>query len=169
MNERVRFASNEWGPQMKLSTFLDAEYCWIFDQVASRDTLLRELSDRVSERNSLIDADQLYAALLAREAQGSTATPEGIAIPHTMLPGVEKTFVALALVRNFVRFASSDAHPADLVFLLVGPAGSDWEHIRVLARVARLCKSTDTLTYLRAATDEADLYARILQEDARHV
>jgi len=153
---------------MRLSTFLDEDYCWIFEQVDSRDALLRELSDRVSESNPPIDADQLFEALLAREAKGSTAMPEGIAVPHTMLPGVEKTFVALALARNAVRFAKTDPQPVDIVFLLVGPQDSDWEHIRVLARIARLCNRTDLLTGLRAATNAGDLYARILEEDAQH-
>ena len=154
---------------MKLTDYIRSDLTWVVDRAESRDGLLRELCERAAGAVDVLDADRLHAALLARETKGSTATPEGVALPHAMVEGPGKSLVAVALVRNGVDFQSRHVASVDLVFVLIGPPDRAWEHLRVLARVARVCHAPGALESLRAASDGADLHRRLVEEDRRHV
>ena len=169
MGTLCRFAGSDTAQTMKLHDYLKPELTWVLDSVDSRDALLRELCDRIGDLETNVPAEKLLAALIDREAQGSTATPEGVALPHAMIETADRSFVAAALVRHGVSFGDRSAPRVDLVFVLVGPKDGAWEHLRVLARLARLCHTTGALQHLRSAADAEDLYRRLLEEDARHV
>jgi len=141
----------------------------VLEAATSRDTLLMDLCHRIAEVEPNVSPDKLYTALIAREAQGSTATQEGVALPHAMLEDMERSFVATALVRHRLRFGERTEPHVDLAFVLVGPEDSAWEHLRILARLARICHTSGALQHLRSAGDAEDLYSRLLEEDARHV
>ncbi|MBI1367804.1 MAG: hypothetical protein GC162_04030 [Planctomycetes bacterium] len=155
---------------MKLTQYIRDNLAWVIDgEGQSRDELLHALSERVHAASSGIATETLYKALLEREGKGSTATPEGVALPHAMLDGITENFVAVALVRGGVDFQSPRVKSVDLVFMLIGPANQAWEHIRILARLARICHDPSGLARLRDAEDGADLYERLTAEDGRHV
>jgi PTS system nitrogen regulatory IIA component len=154
---------------MKLSEHIRPNLVWVLDTPGSRDALLHDLSGRVSEAVDAIDAEMLYTSLLEREAKGPTATPEGVALPHAMMSGIDENFIAVAMVRGGCEFQSPRVKKIDLVFMLVGPQDKAWQHIRVLARLARICHDPAGLHRLRAAADSEDLFKRLLEEDARHV
>jgi len=154
---------------MKLSDHIRSELVWVVDSPGSRDALLHELSQRVAGVVDTIEAQPLYDALLEREAKGPTATPEGVALPHAMMEDVDDNFIAVALVKGGCEFQSQRVKKIDLVFMLVGPKEKAWQHIRVLARLARICHDPGGLKRLRGAKDGADLFKRLQAEDARHV
>ena len=154
---------------MNLTDYIRPELTWVVDRAESRDQLLRDLCERAAGVLDVLDADRLHHALLAREAKGSTATPEGVALPHAMVEGPAQSLVAVALVRNGVDFQSRHVPSVDLVFVLIGPPDRAWEHLRVLARVARICHAPGALESFRAAREGADLHRRLVEEDARHV
>lgn len=153
---------------MKLEPLIQPELMLVLDGVSSRDELLGKLSDHVASTISEIDAAALESALAARESHMPTSTPEGVAFPHAMYDGAPKTFVATVVLRKGVNFGS-DKHPdSDVVFALVGAPESAWQHVSLLARLARICHAPGALKSLRAAADAEDLYQRLLAEDARH-
>ena len=108
-------------------------------------------------------------ALLLRESKGATATPEGVALPHAMMEKMSRSFVAAMRLKGKVDFHSERCGPCDLVFVLVGPRNTAWEHVRILARIARVCSAPGALANLRKAKSAGDLYERLMKEDARHV
>lgn len=144
------------------------ELCWVLKDVSSRDDVLRALSAKIEAKNSGVQASNLFDALLERENRGSTATPEGVAFPHTVIEGMEKSIVAVSLLEKPVNFGESGNVPCNLIFLLVGPPGSEWDHLRLLAHVARICRKPNSLANLRCATDGDDLFERIQSEDGHH-
>ena len=85
------------------------------------------------------DADRamLVEVLLAREAAGSTAVGDGIAIPHVRAPivqnGVEPA-VALCALDAPVEFGARDGKPVHTLFLLAVPTVN--AHLMILARLA---------------------------------
>ena len=154
---------------MKLGDYIDQPLCWVLDSAESCEALLRTLADHIAAKVEVLDAEQLFEALIAREQLGSTGTPEGIAMPHAMVAGLDRSFVVPALVRGGVDFHSASSSQADLVFVLVGPKDRAWEHVRLLARVARICPRPGALGYLRQSDSGEQLYERLLEEDDRHV
>lgn len=154
---------------MKLSPLIKPQLALVLERVSSRDELLGKLADHIAEAEPEIDATALEAALAEREAQGPTSTPEGVAFPHAMYAGAEQTLVAVALVKGGVDFGHADHPPCDIIFTLVGPPDSAWEHVSILARLARICHAPGALKCLRGATTSEALHACLTQEDQRHV
>lgn len=153
---------------MQIADFLNPKLSWVMDAQESRNRLLEEISRRVGAVVPAINSQRLYQALLARETQGTTATPEGVALPHAMLEGLGESFIIAALVRGGVTFGGFPQRQVDLVFTLVGPQERAWEHIRLLARLARICHGPGALEGLRSAAGGEDLHRILLAEDQRY-
>jgi len=153
---------------MRLEPLIKPELTFVLDGIGGRDELLGKLADSIASASENIDGAALEAALTAREEQAPTSTPEGVAFPHAMYDGATESFVAVARVNGGVKFGHKDHPPADLVFVLVGPPDSAWQHVSILARLARICHAPNALSCIRGAGDAQSLYDCLCAEDARH-
>ncbi|HEY0568290.1 MAG TPA: PTS IIA-like nitrogen regulatory protein PtsN [Xanthobacteraceae bacterium] len=97
--------------------------------------------------------------LLQREKLGSTGVGNGVAIPHGKLPALSKLFGLFARLERPIEFDALDGRAVDLLFLLLAPEGAGADHLKALARVARLLRDPDVAHKLRESRDEAALYA----------
>ena len=66
-----------------------------------------------------------------------------------------------------VDFESLDGGPTRLFFLLVAPEDSVGHHLKALARVSRLLKDPEFRSRLLAASDRAELFRLIREEDEK--
>jgi PTS system nitrogen regulatory IIA component len=96
---------------------------------------------------------------LQREKLGSTGIGNGIAIPHGKLAKIERLFGLFARLDRPVDFDALDGQPVDLVFLLLAPEGAGADHLKALARVARLLRDRDIARKLRDSRDAEAIYA----------
>jgi PTS system nitrogen regulatory IIA component len=101
----------------------------------------------------------IFEILMQREKLGSTGVGNGIAIPHGKLPKLDKLFGLFARLERPIDFEALDGQPIDLVFLLLAPEGAGADHLRALARVARLLRDPDVARKLRESRDAEALYA----------
>ena len=101
----------------------------------------------------------IFETLMQREKLGSTGVGNGIAIPHGKLPKIEKLFGLFARLDRPIDFEALDGQPVDLVFLLLAPEGAGADHLKALARVARLLRDGDVVGKLRDSRDAEALYA----------
>ena len=106
---------------------------------------LRTLVDRMADAGILQDRDDVVRRLVDREQVMSTGIGGGIAIPHARTPEVSRTVVGVGLSRDGVPFNAVDGAPVKVVFLIVGPMEASAEHVKVLARIARLVKKPEFL------------------------
>src|ERR1044072_1498024 len=81
--------------------------------------------------------------LLQREKLGSTGVGNGVAIPHGQLPKLGNVFGLLARRERPVDFVALDRLTVDLILLWIAPEGAGADHLKALARVARLLRDTD--------------------------
>ena len=81
--------------------------------------------------------------LLQREKLGSTAVGNGVAIPHGKLPKLGRLFGLFARLSSAVDFEALDGQPVDLCFLLLAPEAAGADHLKALARVARLLRDPE--------------------------
>lgn len=132
--------------------------------VPDRDAVLARLAQAAAPLLAA-PAEQLFRALLDREQKMPTSTPEGVAFPHALLPGVADTVVVAAAIRPGVIFRAGDHPVVDLAFGVFGASDRPWEHVRLLARLARLVRREGALERLRAAEDGAQLHERLVKED----
>ncbi|MFA4990175.1 MAG: PTS sugar transporter subunit IIA [Candidatus Omnitrophota bacterium] len=113
--------------------------------------------------------NKLIESLMSREALGSTAIGQGIAIPHAKSDCVEKLVAAFGLSKKGVDFDSLDGEPAYIFFLLVAPQDSAGPHLKALARISRLLKDKYFRDTLRSCEDDKAVIKIIAQEDEKKV
>jgi PTS system nitrogen regulatory IIA component len=156
-------------PTLRLADYLDADLVLWDLPCEDKPSLLRSLASGAAEHLGGVATADLLAQLEAREAQQTTGVGGGLALPHAELRGLEKTVVVVARPSVAVDFGAPDGESVDLLFLLLSPPGVAGEHLRLLARLARIFEPGPVRARLRGATGPGELLARLLEEDARHV
>jgi PTS system nitrogen regulatory IIA component len=128
---------------------------------------LQELSERAANLSKL-PPREIFDAVLQRERLGSTGVGEGIAIPHAKLIKAKSIFGIFARLVRPVDFESLDGAPVDLICLLIAPESAGADHLKALARMARLLRDPSVTAKLRAARDVSALYAVLSEETTSH-
>lgn len=118
----------------------------------------------VAARALDLNAGEALEALLVREAKGSTGVGHGVALPHARMPGLEGPRAVFVRLEAPVAFEAVDDQPVDLLFVLFAPAEAGSDHLRALARVARLFRRADFRQQLRQARTPDALYAVLVTE-----
>jgi nitrogen PTS system EIIA component len=136
-------------------------------KVRSKKQALQELSEKASSLCGL-PAREIVDALLQRERLGSTGIGEGIAIPHGKLAKVDRIFGVFARVEKPVDFESLDGEPVDLILLLIAPEGAGADHLKALARAARLLRSQPITAKLRGTRDASMIYSILSEQPRSH-
>ena len=127
-------------------------------RVNSKKQALQELAARAAAICSRSERE-VFEVLMQRERLGSTGIGNGIAIPHGKLARLERLFGVFARLERAVDFEALDGQPVDLVFLLLAPEGAGADHLKTLARVARLLRNSEVAQQLRQSRDAETLYA----------
>jgi nitrogen PTS system EIIA component len=127
-------------------------------KVNSKKQAIQELAAKAAKLTGQNER-VIFETLLQREKLGSTGIGDGIAIPHGKLPKLEKLFGMFARLDRPVDFDALDGQPVDLVFLLLAPEAAGADHLKALARVARLLRDGETVRKLRESRDAEALYA----------
>ncbi len=153
---------------MKITDILSPDMVIADLKGATKPDVLNELAKALTYKYKEISLADLNAVLAERERLGSTAIGDGIAIPHGKLRGVSKIIGAFGRHVQGVDFDSLDGGPSQLFFVLVAPEDSASLHLKALARVSRLLKEGSFREHLIAATDAAELYRLIKEEDGKY-
>lgn len=154
---------------MRLSDFLDPALIICDLRVKDSRELLSEISERIGKLHPGLDKKILLSKLQEREDRSSSGLECGVAVPHAMVPGVSKAICAVIRLAGYIDLQTVDGSPVSIVFALLSPPDAVATHIRILARIARLCSIQDFIDQMLAAKDSAALYQVILAEDKRHV
>src|SRR5215204_13638 len=131
----------------------------------NKKQVIQELAAKAAELTGQNDRD-ILEILLQREKLGSTGVGNGIAIPHGKLPKLGKLFGLFARLERPVDFEALDGQPVDLVFLLLAPEAAGADHLKALARVARLLRDAEVARKLRDSRDAEALYAVLAMPSA---
>jgi nitrogen PTS system EIIA component len=134
-------------------------------KVNSKKQILQELAAKAAELSGQSERT-ILETLQQREKLGSTGVGDGIAIPHGKLPKLAKLFGVFARLDRAVDFEALDSQPVDLVFLLLAPETAGADHLKALARVARLLRDPDVARKLRDSRDAEALYAVLAMPSA---
>src|SRR3981189_70184 len=127
-------------------------------RVTSKKQAIQELAARAAGLTGQSERD-ILEILQQRERLGSTGIGNGIAIPHGKLPKLEKLVGLFARLERAIDFEALDGQPVDLIFLLLAPETAGADHLKALARVARLLREGDVVTKLRQSRDADAIYA----------
>jgi len=156
-------------PTVRLSDYLSSDHVFWDITASDKPALLRMLANEISRSEPGIDSDILLDLLQQRESVQSTGIGDGLALPHAMVPGATGTDLFVFRIRPELEYDALDGAPVDLVFLLISPSDGLREHVRLLARLARIVGQPDLLDRLRVAARAEDAYRVLVDEDSRHV
>jgi PTS system nitrogen regulatory IIA component len=124
----------------------------------SKKQAIQALAEKAAALTGL-EEREIFETLLQRERLGSTGIGGGIAIPHGKLTRLDRIVGLFATLAKPIDFEALDDQPVDLVFLLLAPEGAGADHLKALARIARLLREPGVAGKLRAAHDRHALYA----------
>ncbi|MEX3017277.1 PTS sugar transporter subunit IIA [Gymnodinialimonas hymeniacidonis] len=150
---------------MELSTLLAPQAVKVVSDVSSKKRLLQSISE-LAEQTVGVPAPRIFESLQERESLGPTGVGNGIALPHTRLPGLEEVSGVFIRLERAIDFDAADRMPVDLVFALMAPVDSGVDHLKALALVSRTLRDDELCAKLRANSDPAALYALMTESEA---
>lgn len=134
-------------------------------KATSKKQALQMLAGKAAELTGQAERD-IFSTLLERERLGSTGVGHGVAIPHGKLPGLDRVVGLFARANTPLDYEALDDQPVDLLFVLLAPEGSGADHLKALARIARVLRD-ETMAEKIRSTDHASGIYSVLTGGAR--
>lgn len=131
----------------------------------TRTSVVSEMSQLAASTGCLWDPDAMAEAVLARESMHPTALDNGVALlhPRRPLPAIlNDAMLALGVTPQGVPFGGG--HGLTDIFFLIAST-SDHQHLRILARLARVISDPQLLSSLRDADSPAAAYEAVAKRD----
>jgi nitrogen PTS system EIIA component len=152
---------------MKLLDFVVREAILVDLQAIGKEEAIREMVGSLHRAGRLADNDteSVIRAILSREELGSTGIGQGVAVPHTRHPTLQKLIGTVALSRRGVDFAALDGEPVDIFFLLVSPQNQAGDHLRALENISRHLKDERFVSFLRQAQTRENVVGVLEEAD----
>ena len=152
---------------MKLREFIVTEAITPDLKATDRDGAIRELVNALSSAGALpSDAvEEVIAALIKREQNGSTGFGKGVAVPHVKHAKVKRMVGAIGRSAGGIDFAALDHQPVYSIFLLLSPVNAPQQHLQAMNIVFSNLQKDTFRRFLRQANtregitdllDEAD-------------
>jgi PTS system nitrogen regulatory IIA component len=86
-----------------------------------KDTVLKEMVEKVCASGIVRDADPLLEMLRNRERLGSTGIGRGVAVPHGRSLAVPRLVAVLGLHTKGIEWEAVDGEPVRVLFLILAP------------------------------------------------
>jgi PTS system nitrogen regulatory IIA component len=147
---------------MDLSDLLRVEAVLPHLRANSKKQAIQEMAAKAADITDRPERE-IFDTLQQREKLGSTGVGHGVAIPHGKLVGLDHLIGVFARLDKPVDFDALDDEPVDLLFLLLAPENAGADHLKALARIARVLREPSIAAKLRAANDAAAIYALLTQ------
>ena len=148
---------------MRITELLKKESIELGVKVADKNAAIDELISLMDAGGRLNSIQGYKEGILAREALGSTAIGEGIAIPHAKVDAVKEPGLAAMVVPEGVDYEAFDGSLANLIFMIAAPAAGDDVHLQALSRLSTLLMNPGFKESLIGAKD-ADEFLDIIDK-----
>ena len=148
---------------MELADILSEESVIVCSGLKTKHEVLQRLAERAAEVTGN-DAEAIFTAVNDREQLGSTGLGNGIAIPHGKFAGITAVTALFARLEQPIEFESVDDQPVDLVMMLLATMGAGADHLKALARVARILRTESVVDQLRRTDNPSRLHAILTQK-----
>jgi PTS system nitrogen regulatory IIA component len=129
---------------------------------STKASVLRELVALAEQSWQVYDPAAILHAIKAREDMGSTALPNGVAIPHPRRPlpnALGESVIAYARTSSGIPYGAPRGELTDIYFLVC--CRDDQTHLRVLARLTRLLMQPGFLEELRETETATESWEKI--------
>lgn len=123
---------------MKITELLKQESIALGVTADGKEGAIDLLTGLMEKGGRLSDRAGYTAGILAREALGSTAVGDGIAIPHAKVEAVKEAGLAAITLPEGVDYEAFDGSKAHLIFMIAAPEGKGDLHLEALSKLSTL-------------------------------
>src|SRR5688500_19314476 len=150
---------------MKLKEFIVADAIVPELAASDRDGVLRELVASLAKAGALPEAavDEVVAALIKREQNGSTGFGKGVAVPHVKHARVRQMCGTIGRSAAGVDFAALDHQPVFSVVLLLSPENQPQQHLAAMNAVFNNLQQDTFRRFLRQS-DSREAIVDLIEE-----
>lgn len=120
---------------MRITELIDPEGIKLGAVLTDKENAIDSLIALHEKVGNINDKVKFKAAIEEREAKGSTAVGQGIAIPHGKSDAVCRIGLTAITCREGVDYKALDGKPSNLLFMIAAPAGAADSHLEVLSRL----------------------------------
>lgn len=145
---------------MRITDLLKKDSILLNQKLGSKADAIDLLAGLHEKAGNLNDLAVYKEAILAREAQGSTAVGDGIAIPHAKSDAVKCPGLTAVTVPDGVDYEALDGKPSNLLFMIAAPVDGDL-HLEVLSRLMTMLMDADFRAELLKAQSAEEFLAVI--------
>lgn len=123
---------------MRITDLLQKQAVDLHAAASGKSEAIDKIVALMEKTGCVRDAEQYKAAVIAREAEGTTGIGEGVAIPHAKTDAVIKPALAAMVIPDGVDYEALDGEPTNLFFLIAAPNTEDNVHLDVLGKLSVL-------------------------------
>ena len=147
---------------MRIVDLLKKESILLNASPKSKPEAIDMLVDLQVKGGNIADREAYKQGILEREAKGSTAVGEGIAIPHAKSTAVKAPSLAAMTVPGGVDYEALDEEPSNLLFMIAAPNDGD-VHLEVLSRLMTILMDEDFREKLLKA-DSKETFLKVIDD-----
>lgn len=139
-----------------MSEFVPVSHVILGSGASTVDEVLRFLSEQAVALGMAEDADGVFEAFKAREAEGTTGMMGGFAIPHAKSDAITEAGIIVVKFSEGVAWDSMDDQPITCAISLLTPAAeAGTTHLQLLSKVAVLLMDETFRAKLQEESDPA--------------
>ena len=151
---------------MRISEFIDPKGIQLNVSLTDQNEAIDKLIALHEAVGNLNDAGEFKKAILEREAKGSTAIGNGIAVPHGKSASVKKAGLVGITCPSGVDYKALDGKNSDLLFMIAAPEGGADTHLEVLAKLMTILMDQAFCKKLVAAQSVDEVLKLIDEKEA---
>ncbi len=133
----------------------------------TKEEAIKEIADKFFEKGYVKSAEDFAEGLREREAQGSTALGESVAIPHSKNKTVMEPAVLFARKIGGLDYDALDGEPTEIFFAIGAPDGENNLHVATLAELSKMIMKDGFIDDLKKVNNEDEVYAVIEKYSAK--
>ena len=127
----------------------------------SKEAAIDEIAAKFFEKGYVKSAEDFAAGLREREAQGSTALGESVAIPHSKNATVIEPAVLFARKIGGLDYDALDGEATEIFFAIAAPDGENNLHVATLAELSKMIMKNGFIADLKKVENPEDVYGVI--------
>jgi PTS system nitrogen regulatory IIA component len=147
---------------MDVSSYINPLHIIPHLQAQSKQLAIRALVDKIFETEKQcfegdVKSEAIYNKVIARENMQTTGLGNGIAFPHARLQECTDLVLAIGISHNGIDFASLDAHPCDIICLLISPLRKPYLILQMMAVLARFFADRQNVERMRKCSSSENI------------
>lgn len=152
---------------MEIEDLLKKDLMVLDLKAETKEEAIKEIADKFFEKGYVKSAEDFAEGLREREAQGSTALGESVAIPHSKNKTVIEPAVLFARKKSGLDYDALDGMPTEIFFAIAAPDGENNLHVATLAELSKMIMKDGFIGDLKKVENEDEVYAVIEKYSAK--